>query len=103
VEIVVNAADPNLIHRPSYRPCRQDGASHRRPRDRSGALAWFPQEDSPHPIWFRKRAGLKQLKRGYVAKYKQGQAFIVLEDSPQSAAAVLKELRAGTTAPPTQR
>jgi hypothetical protein len=29
-----------------------------------------------------------------VAKYKQGQAFIVLEDSPESAAAVLKELRA---------
>jgi len=38
--------------------------------------------------------GLKQLKRGYVAKYKQGQAFIVLEDTPESAAAVLKELRA---------
>ena len=37
--------------------------------------------------------GLKQLKRGYVAKYKQGQAFIVLEASPQSAAEVLKQLR----------
>ena len=33
------------------------------------------------------------LKRGYVAKYKQGQAFIVLEASPESAAAVLKKLR----------
>ena len=38
--------------------------------------------------------GLKELKRGYVAKYKQGQAFIVLEDSAESAAAVLEDLRA---------
>ena len=38
--------------------------------------------------------GLSQLKRGYVAKYKQGQAFIVQEESPESAANVLKTLRA---------
>ena len=37
--------------------------------------------------------GLRQLKRGYVAKYKQGQAFIVQEASPESAAEVLKTLR----------
>jgi hypothetical protein len=37
--------------------------------------------------------GLRQLKRGYVAKYKQGQAFIVLEASPESAAEVMKKLR----------
>ena len=37
--------------------------------------------------------GLRLLKRGYVAKYKQGQAFIVLEATPESAAAVLKKLR----------
>jgi hypothetical protein len=34
------------------------------------------------------------LQRGYVAKYKQGQAFIVLEASPEAASDVLKKLRA---------
>ena len=38
--------------------------------------------------------GLKQLKRGYVAKYEQGQAFIVLEASPGSAAEVFKKVQA---------
>ncbi len=37
--------------------------------------------------------GLRVLRRGYVANYDQGQAFIVLEDSPQSAAEVMKKLR----------
>jgi hypothetical protein len=37
---------------------------------------------------------LRLLKRGYVAKYQQGQAFIVLEATPQSAAEVMKQLRA---------
>jgi|CZKF01.1.fsa_nt_gi hypothetical protein len=59
------------------------------------ALQWFPKEnlDSirlvPESV-----LGLKLLKRGYVAKYKQGQAFIVLEATPESAAVVLKKLRA---------
>jgi hypothetical protein len=58
------------------------------------ALAWFPQPDLasirlvPESV-----LGLKQLKRGYVATYKQGQAFIVLEASPEAAAEILKELR----------
>lgn len=38
--------------------------------------------------------GLSQLKRGYVAKYHQGQAFIMQEQSPESASAVMKALRA---------
>ena len=37
--------------------------------------------------------GLRQLKRGYVAKYKLGQAFLVQEASSESAAEVLKSLR----------
>jgi hypothetical protein len=37
--------------------------------------------------------GLRELKQGYIAKYKQGQAFIVQEASPEAAAAVLKSLR----------
>ena len=58
------------------------------------ALAWFPQENLasirlvPESV-----LGLKQLKRGYVATYKQGQAFIVPEATPETAAGVLKELR----------
>jgi phage terminase small subunit len=37
--------------------------------------------------------GLRLLKRGYVAKYMQGQAFVVLEATPESAAEVLKKLK----------
>ena len=36
---------------------------------------------------------LFRSKRGYVAKYKQGQAFVVLESTPESAAEVFKKLR----------
>jgi hypothetical protein len=57
-------------------------------------LEWFPKEDLvsirlvPESV-----LGLGELKRGYVAKYKQGQAFVAREDSPKAAAAVLKSLR----------
>jgi len=59
-------------------------------------LEWFAKDDLasirlvPESV-----LGLRQLKRGYVAKYPQGQAFIVQEESPEAAAAVLKSLRAG--------
>lgn len=67
-------------------------------------LDWFMKDDLvsmrlvPESV-----LGLRQLKRGYVAKYKQGQAFIVQEDSAESAAAVLKSLRErfGATVPAT--
>jgi hypothetical protein len=58
-------------------------------------LEWFPKENLisaglvPESV-----LGMRLLKRGYVAKYKQGQAFIVLETSPESAAEVMKKLRA---------
>jgi hypothetical protein len=58
------------------------------------ALRWFPREDQvsvrlvPESV-----LGLRILKRGYVAQYSQGQAFVVLEDSPQVAADVMKRLR----------
>ena len=58
------------------------------------ALEWFPTENLatvrlvPESV-----LGLRLLKRGYVAKYKQGQAFVVLETTPDSAAGVLKQLR----------
>jgi hypothetical protein len=57
-------------------------------------LAWFPKEDLfsagmiPESV-----LGLRQLKRGYVAKYRQGQAFILHESSPEAAAAILKQVR----------
>ena len=58
------------------------------------ALEWFPKENLatvrlvPESV-----LGLKQLKRGYVAKYAQGQAFIVQESSPESAEEVFKKLQ----------
>ena len=58
------------------------------------ALEWFPKENLTSATLVPESVlGLRLLKRGYVAKYKQGQAFIVLESSPESAAEVLKELR----------
>jgi hypothetical protein len=58
------------------------------------ALGWFPQENLTSARLIPESVlGLRLLKRGYVAKYKQGQAFIVQEASPESAAEVLKKLR----------
>ncbi len=57
-------------------------------------LAWFPAEKIisvrliPESV-----LGLRALKRGYVAQYEAGKAFIVVEESADSAAAVLKKLR----------
>src|ERR1035437_7807832 len=54
------------------------------------ALEWFPKENLTSATLVPESVlGLRLLKRGYVAKYKQGQAFIVLESSPESAAEVL--------------
>jgi hypothetical protein len=59
------------------------------------ALDWFPKETLtsirlvPESV-----LGLRQLKRGYVARYALGQAFIVLEASPESAAEVFKKVQA---------
>jgi hypothetical protein len=45
--------------------------------------------------------GLRILKRGYVAQYDYGKAFVVSEDSPASASAVMAQLKArfGDTTP----
>ena len=57
--------------------------------------SWFAKEDLASVRLVPESVlGLRQLKRGYVAKYKQGQAFIVQEESPEAAEAVLKSLRA---------
>jgi len=58
------------------------------------ALSWFPSEKLvsvrlvPESV-----LGLRALKRGYVAQYAEGRAFIVLEESPEFASAVMKTLR----------
>ena len=58
------------------------------------ALQWFPTENQvsvrlvPESV-----LGLKILKRGYVAQYDRGQAFVVLEDSPRTASETMKKLR----------
>jgi hypothetical protein len=58
-------------------------------------LEWFPNESLASVRLVPESVlGLKQLKRGYVAKYAQGQAFIVPAASPESAADVLKKVQA---------
>jgi len=59
------------------------------------ALQWFPPENLVSARLVPESVlGLKILKRGYVAKYTHGQAFIVMEDSPEAAADVMQKLRA---------
>jgi hypothetical protein len=96
VEIVENAADPNSDHTAELTALVNKMAQRIEGRETPPeALAWFPQENRTSAGLVPESVlGLKELKRGYVAKYKQGQAFIVVEDSPASAAAVLKDLRA---------
>ena len=61
------------------------------------ALGWFPAERLvagsvrmvPESV-----LGIGALKRGYVAEYDFGKAFVVREASPESAAAVMTKLRA---------
>jgi hypothetical protein len=58
------------------------------------AMAWFPTEGqqtlklTPESV-----LGLRILKRGYVAQYDYGKAFVVFEDTPESAGAVMQSLR----------
>ena len=57
-------------------------------------LAWFPAEQRqslrlvPQSV-----LGIRALKRGYAAQYDYGKAFVALETSAQSAAAVMEQLR----------
>ncbi len=65
-------------------------------------LAWFPVEKMVSVRLIPESVlGLRALKRGYVAQYEAGKAFIVKEESAESASAVMKKLRTrlGETAP----
>jgi len=58
------------------------------------ALSWFPTAKLASVRLIPESVlGLRLLKRGFVAHYEQGQAFVVIEESPGSAAAVLSQLR----------
>lgn len=62
--------------------------------DVPAALAWFPPENLVSARLIPQSVlGVRLLKRGYVAQYGLGKAFLVLEASPQSAAAVMGKLR----------
>ena len=57
-------------------------------------LDWFPKEGLTSARLIPESVlGLRLLKRGYVAKYAQGQAFVVLETSPEAARDVLEKVR----------
>ncbi len=59
------------------------------------AMQWFPTEGQqslrlvPESV-----LGLRILRRGYMAQYDFGKAFVVFEETPQSAAEVMQKLRA---------
>jgi len=58
------------------------------------ALSWFPTAKLASVRLIPESVlGLRLLKRGFVAHYEQGQAFVVMEASPGSAAAILNQLR----------
>lgn len=58
------------------------------------ALAWFPPEKLVSARLIPESVlGVRLLKRGYVAQYDQGKAFVVLEASPESATVVMAKLR----------
>jgi hypothetical protein len=68
------------------------------------AISWFPEEKlDPASIRLVPESvlGLRLLKRGYIAQYEFGKAFLVREESPEIAAQVMTRLRAraGETTP----
>jgi hypothetical protein len=57
------------------------------------ALSWFPAGQQSLRLVPESVLGIRLLKRGYVAQYDFGKAFVVTEASPDSAAAVMQKLR----------
>jgi hypothetical protein len=89
------SATPDLDHTPALTAFtaamekRLEGSS--TPPD---ALAWFvPEKLASARLVPESVLGVRLLKRGYVAQYDQGKAFLVLETSPQSAHMVMTKLR----------
>ena len=64
--------------------------------DTPAALTWFPDEGldaASVRLVPQSVMGLRMLKRGYLAKYEDGRAFIVAEESADAAAAVLAQFK----------
>jgi hypothetical protein len=90
------AADPDRDHTPALRAfaaaleTRIPGAT-----SLPAGLSWFPAEQQtsirlvPESV-----LGMRVLKRGYVAEYAYGKAFVVTESTSDAAAAVLEKVRA---------
>lgn len=58
------------------------------------ALAWFsPERQQSVRLIPESVLGLRLLKRGYMAQYDYGKAFVVLEETPASAGAVMQKFR----------
>jgi hypothetical protein len=58
------------------------------------ALSWFPTGKLTSVRLIPESVlGLRLLERGFVAHYDQGQAFVVIEQSPETASAVMGKLR----------
>jgi len=95
VEMVVVAANPDSDLTATLKAFAGKMVENIEGRDTPpDVLGWFLKENQASLRLIPESVlGLSQLKRGYVAKYKAGQAFIVQEDTPESAAEVLKSLR----------
>ena len=95
VELVENADNPEADHTAVMRAFAVGMSARLQGRETAPeALQWFPKENLDSVRLIPESVlGLRLLKRGYVAKYAQGQAFIVLEATPESAAEVMKKLR----------
>ena len=95
VEIAEVADNPNADHTAVMQAFASGMSARLQGRETAPeALQWFPKENLDSVRLVPESVlGLKLLKRGYVAKYKQGQAFVVQEASSESAAEVFKKLR----------
>jgi len=95
VELVEVAANPDTDDTATMKAFVASMLEHLEGRETPpAALDWFEKENLTQIRLVPESVlGLRELKRGYVAKYKQGQGLIVQQDSPEAAAAVLNSLR----------
>ena len=89
------AANPEKDHSPALRAFAA-ALAERLPGQTAlpGALGWFPAESLvggrlvPESV-----LGLRLLKRGYLAQYESGKAFVIAEESGEAAATTMAKLR----------
>jgi hypothetical protein len=95
VELVEVAANPDSDDTATMKAFVAKMLEHLEGRETAPEVVdWFAKEDLTQVLLVPESVlGLRELKHGYVAKYKHGQGLIVQEDSPEAAAAVLKSLR----------